>query len=180
MSKEQKAKQFAIEAHNRTGCTYHDGLVEIHLTDVNNILLKFLRGPEVKAETYYSEHEIETMLCATWLHDVIEDCRVSYNDLHEKFGYWVAEVVYSVTDELGKNRKERAEKTYPKIAKLDMAILVKLADRYANTKFSKDLGSPMYAAYVKQWPLFKEVIGAVKFPANHPITYAWTLLETLY
>lgn len=53
------------------------------------------------------------------------------------------EIVYSVTDELGANRKERKQKTLPKTAKDKKGVILKLADRIANAR-RKGTGS-MYA-----------------------------------
>ncbi len=55
-----------------------------------------------------------SIVVASALHDTLEDTELSYNDLKKAFGEEVAEIVYCVTDELGRKRKERKEKTYPK------------------------------------------------------------------
>ena len=49
------------------------------------------------------------------LHDTLEDGDLSYNDIKKAFGFIIAEIVFAVTDELGRNRDERKAKTYPKI-----------------------------------------------------------------
>ena len=91
-----------------------------HLRDVVEIL---------KSHGYAGPYII-----AGWLHDVIEDGNVSYNDIKNHFGEYVAEIVYCVTDELGRNRHERKIKTLKKTANLPPAIVVKLADRLANVQ----------------------------------------------
>lgn len=48
------------------------------------------------------------LLAAGFLHDVIEDTDASYNDVKKVTNTVVAELVYAVTDELGRNRKERS------------------------------------------------------------------------
>ncbi len=55
-----------------------------------------------------------------------------------------------MTDELGRNRKERKEKTLPKIAALYDAIVVKLADRIANMRNSTKKGHKMSKMYVRK------------------------------
>ena len=74
---------------------------------------------------------IKLQICGA-LHDIIEDCDVSYNKIKDYFGEDVAEIVYCVTDELGRNRTERKAKTLSKIASNPDAVIVKLADRIAN------------------------------------------------
>tara|TARA_R110000737_G_scaffold168066_1_gene194593 strand:+ start:347 stop:967 length:621 start_codon:yes stop_codon:yes gene_type:complete len=74
----------------------------------------------------------ESILMSCLLHDVIEDTMATYKDVKENFGEEVAEIVYCVTDELGRNRKERKSKTYKKIYDNPKAIVVKLCDRISN------------------------------------------------
>lgn len=71
---------------------------------------------------------------AGYLHDTLEDTNLKYRDIESYFGKDVAEMVYCVTDEIGRNRKERKEKTYPKIVSNPDAIIIKLADRIANVE----------------------------------------------
>lgn len=82
-------------------------------------------------------------IVAGYLHDVIEDAGISYNDIRVHFGVEVVEIVYCVTDELGRNREERKAKTLPKTASNNDAIIVKLADRIANIEHGGKVG--MYA-----------------------------------
>lgn len=100
-------------------------------------------------------------------HDSIEDARVTYNNLIDiintnEFGNYkaakmVADIVYCVTDEKGKNRKERKnDKYYQELKENKLAVYVKLSDLAANTLFSKLSGSSMYAKYKKEWPNFKK------------------------
>lgn len=75
----------------------------------------------------------EELEAAAWLHDVLEDTPVSESYLREFFGAGVADLVVAVTDEPGRDRKERKTRTYPKIrAAGAKAVRLKLADRIAN------------------------------------------------
>lgn len=103
-------------------------------------------------------------------HDLIEDGRMTYNDVvslsskyykkdsrdldyDENFSYKVADVVYCVTDEKGKNREQRkSDKYYKELSENDIAIFVKLCDIAANTIFSKLTNSSMYNKYKKEFP----------------------------
>ena len=73
-----------------------------------------------------------TVLSAAWLRDTVEDQGVKTADLLENFGQDVSFLVWSVTNEPGKNRKERAAKTYPKVRATTETRVLKLADRIAN------------------------------------------------
>lgn len=129
-----KAKNFAQVAHGAQ--VYNDEVpYTVHLENVIRVLERF----------GVTDSE---MLCAGWLHDVIEDTTKSYNDIKSRFGEEVAELVYAVTSELGRNRKERNAKTYPKIKAHPRATILKLADRIANVEYGQANGgkTEMYRA----------------------------------
>jgi (p)ppGpp synthase/HD superfamily hydrolase len=89
-------------------------------------------------------------LAASFLHDVIEDTNTSYSDLKKEFDFNIAEIVYCVTDELGRTRKEKKEKTLPKIRSNPKSVILKVADRIANVEFSKKEGSNHFSMYQKE------------------------------
>jgi len=84
----------------------------------------------------------KSILMSCLLHDIIEDTEITYKDVKENFGEEVAEIVYCVTDELGRNRKERKSKTYKKIRNNPKSIVVKLCDRISN--ITESMGSENY------------------------------------
>lgn len=113
----KEARMVAVKAHSNQS---YDEIFpyEKHLDDVVDVLKRF--GFSGK------------FIVAGYLHDAIEDDGISYNDINRHFNKEVAEMVYCVTDELGRNRKEKKEKTLPKTAGNPDAIILKLADRIAN------------------------------------------------
>lgn len=134
------AKMIALYAHR--GHMYGEILpFERHLTDVTDILKEHNCGNKLEI--------------VGWLHDTIEDTNITYAKIRDVFGVDVAELVYSVTDELGRNRKERREKTYPKIIAIgEEAILVKLADRLANMTNAYKYNLSMQEMYLKEFESF--------------------------
>ena len=91
----------------------------------------------------WSEVEI-----ACWGHDLIEDTRTNYNECKENLGVFVANIIYAVTNEKGKNRAERGnDRYYEGIRQNDYAVFVKLCDRIANVQYSKLTGSKMFETY---------------------------------
>ena len=150
-----------------------------HLDAVVEVLIRF----------GYSD---PSLLAAAYLHDVLEDCNVTAEDILRELGpsgstpvlSWgqqsrdfvprAVELVKLVTNEPGKNRKERHIKTYPKIVSDPQSLVLKLADRIANLEqcwreqmagrlqiVSKDgvaqLGVPeskLMGMYRKEWPDF--------------------------
>jgi (p)ppGpp synthase/HD superfamily hydrolase len=72
---------------------------------------------------------------ASFLHDILEDTTVTYDDLINEFGSKeLADIVECVTDEPGDTRKEKKAATYPKIRSNPNAIALKLCDRISNVK----------------------------------------------
>jgi len=94
---------------------------------------------------------------ASFLHDVLEDTDATYEELVEKFGSTeLADLISCVTDEEGKNRKERKAATYPKIKGNPDAIALKLCDRIANVRACVESGNTsLLSMYQKEQPEFE-------------------------
>jgi len=113
----KEARMVSIQAHGNQ--TYDEIFpYHKHLDDVTDVLKRF--GFSGK------------YIVAGYLHDIIEDTALSYNKVKYYFGFEVAEMVFCVTDELGRDRSEKKKKTLPKTASNPDAIVIKLADRIAN------------------------------------------------
>lgn len=139
------AKDFASIVHH--GQKYGTNPYEYHLVMVDETLRTFGFG------------DVEPhLLVAAWLHDVIEDTPISYEMIKHGFGGEVADIVYAVTNEAGKNRKERNTKTYPKIRASHDGLVVKLADRIANIEFSKSTNSGLLDMYKREWQDFRAAL----------------------
>lgn len=95
-------------------------------------------------------------MLARWLHDAVEDTDMTVAQVELMFGKRVADLVYRVTNEQGKNRRERHEKTYPKILASDDAITLKLADRIANVEASIETSdNDKIGMYLKEYEGFR-------------------------
>lgn len=105
----------------------------------------------------------DAMVAAAWLHDTIEDTPTTYQDIKHLFGHLVAETVWAVTDEMGRTRHERKEKTYPKIFASPSSTLLKLADLKANIEASVKHKSKQLQMYQKEWEtLAGDYLGALE------------------
>lgn len=120
----------------------------------------------------------ETIQVACALHDVMEDGSLSYNDIKCYFGEEVADIVYAVTDELGRNRKERKSKTYSKIRQLWKAVAVKLCDRIGNMLHSAKYSPNMIKMYRKEHVAFKEALTNPDHPQEE-LKKAWDEIESI-
>lgn len=135
--------EWIIFQHSKTNHFYDTYLpYEFHLRMVVKVCQEFNHLEEK------IWHDVEL---ACWGHDLIEDCRVSYNDCKKMLGEDVAEIIYAVTNEKGKTRSERANgKYYKEMAQVPGAVFVKLCDRIANVQYSKMTKSPMFEMYKKE------------------------------
>lgn len=86
-------------------------------------------------------------------HDLIEDARLTYNDVKQRWGVEVADIIYACTECRGHNRDERHSKEYFNTLKENrLAVFVKLCDIMANVIFSMLTNSSMYEKYQKEYP----------------------------
>ena len=135
-----RAQFWAINKHKETNHLYDGKPYEHHLFMVYDIAQMFSH--------YIGDGDHETVYAGCWLHDTIEDCRVTYNDVKAEFDELVAEIVYALSNEKGKTRKERAnDKYYEGIRNTPYAGFIKLCDRAANIKHSRTTGSSMLQKY---------------------------------
>lgn len=106
------------------------------------------------------ERYTELVFIACYTHDLIEDCRFTYHDVRKQFGGIVAEITYAVSTEKGKTRKERAnEKYYDGIRNTQYATFVKLCDRIANVRHSKDTqGHSKFEMYKDEHKYFSDML----------------------
>ena len=120
----------------------------------------------------------ESIIIGAILHDALEDTPLSYNDIKKAFGKEVAEIVYCVTDELGRDRKEKKAKTYPKIRSNWKATVVKICDRIANLTQSKKYNKELYEMYKNEHADFCTNLISQDHPSEE-MHKAWGRLEIL-
>jgi (p)ppGpp synthase/HD superfamily hydrolase len=149
MDKVTQAKEFAIKAHADVNQKYDTMPYSYHLDLTVKSVERYIH--------LIPESEREYVLMAAWLHDTIEDARVTYNDIKKEFGEIVAEYVFALTNEKGRTRAERAnDKYYQGIVDYRYAKFVKMCDRIANVYHSFIKGSGMFIKYQKEHKNFKE------------------------
>jgi len=135
--------EWCIEQHRKTNHFYDTYLpYEFHLRMVVQVWSTW---------SHLMEREWSELEIACYGHDLIEDCRVSYNDCKSVLGEYAADIIYAVTNEKGKTRSERANKKYyDGIRNTEGATFVKLCDRIANVQYSKLTKSKMFEMYKKE------------------------------
>ncbi len=107
-----KAAEFAKEKHRGQLYDYKKDYFLAHCWQVFHVLKNVT--------------DDETILCAALLHDTLEDTETTLEELKEKFGDEIANLVHEVTNEDGENGK-----CFPRL-KSEKAIILKFADRLVN------------------------------------------------
>lgn len=136
------ALEFAGQAHKEQ--KYGQEPYRTHLEQVISVLRDY-------------DVQDEEILAAGALHDVVEDTDVQISEIEGKFGGRVARLVWAVTSEGGKNRRERNSQIYAKVRSEKGAVLLKLADRIANLRNACRRQEKKYLLmYKKEQKVFRE------------------------
>jgi (p)ppGpp synthase/HD superfamily hydrolase len=169
---------WCIKQHTDTNHFYDTYLpYEFHLRMVAGVANEYLYLiPDLN---YGDESFRESIILGAWGHDLIEDTRVSYNDVKGVLGYHAAEIIYAVSNEKGKNREERANESYYRgIRQTHGATFVKLCDRIANVQYSKMTKSRMFEMYKKENDKFERMLG--RFTDNSGLEDMFKYLNNLF
>lgn len=120
-----------------------------HLDSVRKFALEFIN-------LIPFEYEFD-ILVACQGHDLIEDARMTYNDVVILTNKFTADIIYSCTELRGRTRSERHGEEYIDGLKDNKyGLFVKLCDLMANISFSLATNSKMYYKYQKEFVHFKK------------------------
>lgn len=159
----------SIRAHKAVNHKYDGHSYTYHLKSAVNVGFDFLYLIPKKDQ--------DNVIAGIWEHDSIEDANLTYNDLIKVTNEIVANIAYACSNEKGKTRDERANaKYYTGIRETEYATFVKLCDRIANVKYSKENKSRMFDVYKKEYQHFKESLYVKKNDRYMPM---WIYLEDL-
>lgn len=143
------ARAFALQAHQ--GQRYGEFPFVVHLEDV--------------AERASACGLDVNVITAAYLHDVLEDTKVTYVELVQEFGPHIARLVEAVTNKPGKNRAARHAATYPALRDNPSALALKLCDRLANTQACLELAerhdhrsTSLLKMYAKEYDAFRALL----------------------
>jgi len=141
MNLEQRAREFATIAHA--------GQLRKYTGE------PYINHPAAVVELIRSVPHTEEMLAAAWLHDVVEDCGVTYGDLRDQgFDQWTCQLVCWLTDVSRPQDGNRARRK-----NLDLlhtmeappeAKTVKLADLIDNTSSIVKYDPDFAKVYLKE------------------------------
>lgn len=149
---EKEALEFAREAHDEQRRKYADEL--------------YIEHPKRVAEMVRTVSHTPEMICAAYLHDVVEDTSVSLQDVKRKFGGKIGRLVEELTNEYvklkypGMNRRWRKEKEAARQQNISVeAKTIRLADIIDNTP-SISQNDPTFAR--RYIPEMEELVEAVR------------------
>lgn len=153
-----------INKHKETNHMYDNYLpYEFHLRMVVKFAKKFMSLVIHKDFLHTGNPDYIVIILASYGHDLIEDTRTNYNEVRENLGFETANIIYALTNEKGRNRKERAnDKYYKGIRETEYAAFVKLCDRIANVEYSKITNSSMFEMYKEENDSFMQKLGYIK------------------
>lgn len=124
---QEKALEFARKAHEGQQRKYTEE--------------PYIEHPKRVAAIVETVPHTEEMICAAYLHDVVEDTPISHEEIQKSFGPKVAKLVHELSDEYMKeaypdlNRKERKKRETARQAEMSTeAKTIKLADVIDNTR----------------------------------------------
>lgn len=157
-------------------CNQKYGPVEFNIP--YSFHLKMVENQYRKFHHLLNINERMLVLAACHGHDLIEDARMTYNDIINISCVEIAEIIYCCTESTGRNRKERHdEEFYKRLTSNELAIFVKTCDIIANVKFSLLENSRMFDKYKKEFPFYKGIIMSTTHRFNEMLVYLEKLLE---
>lgn len=153
----QKAVVFGVSAHINRNLRYGKKPYFVHLSIAYTFAKKY---GFILERLGFTDEQILSVFQAIWLHDTIEDCAITYNDVLKNFNKDVAEIVFLLSNNRGRTREERADENYYNEMSEEVgAVFGKLCDRLANVSYSSNSGSDMYHRYGKENKHFTESLG---------------------
>lgn len=137
-AKVEKAREYAIHHHGEQ--MFGEQPYYYHLDMVHAIVVKFGLGEEYEIGAY--------------LHDLLEDTAITKEELAQKFGEEMADMVFCVSG-FGSNRQEKQKDIHNKLQTNIKSVNLKMCDRLANLITSKLNKPKLFQRYCKEHELFE-------------------------
>ena len=156
----QKALAFAAHAHRNQVRKYTGEPYIYHPIDVATTVYEAFQaeGTEVP----------EFMLCAALLHDVVEDCEVTFTELRREFNEEVAACVMFLTDLVTKEQGNRDTRKFMEATRIGYAPVaaqtVKLADLISNSRSIFEHDPDFAVVYLREK---ERVLNAISMSFNN-------------
>lgn len=173
----QKAKDYAIKCHKDVNHFYDRAWPYAHhLQMAVDVFYECTKANVIM----WNPVQEKIIVSAIWGHDLIEDTRQNYNDVKQVLGLEIADIIYAVSEEKGRNREERQnDKYYDGIYNTKYATIVKLCDRIANTQYSVDSKSNMIKKYKQEYPKFRQKLYSKVWESDWVYEEFWNRLDKI-
>jgi guanosine-3',5'-bis(diphosphate) 3'-pyrophosphohydrolase len=146
-----KAMRFAMEAHKNQKRKYTGDPYFLHLAEVAGMVA-----------TIYSNYpgiQNDHPVAVAWLHDVLEDCEVTMNDLMSHFPVPIAFGVSALSDLEEGNRETRKRLSRERLSKQPKWIQdIKVCDLISNTSSIVQRDPEFAKVYLREKELLLEVL----------------------
>jgi len=133
-----KAYHYAYEKHGDTLDDIGKNYFKAHVCRVVSILYKVTDNDDI--------------LAAAYLHDVVEDCGVTYEELVKEFGKTIADLVMEVTHD---GKKDNYGRYFPRLKTRD-GVLIKFADRLSNLSRMEAWDDKRQKQYVRKSKFWRD------------------------
>jgi (p)ppGpp synthase/HD superfamily hydrolase len=169
----EKAMSFAVNAHREANHFYDGFRYEVHLELVfavgckyvhlvlNDVQAEFLGEPTLPLYGIKPEEGVKYALAGLWTHDLIDDARITYNQITKKLNPQIAEFTFALSNNKGRTPEEREnEAYYHLIRNTPYAVFGKLSDRIANARYGLDQGGKgkQFLRYKQNYNKFKDAL----------------------
>ena len=101
------------------------------------------------------------IVIAAVLHDLLEDTDTKKEEITEKFGKEVADIVEAVSYDFGVNKDADYKKSFDKMADFKEALIVKSADLLENIKYFQFAPGEEKSELIKKWNYFLKIAGKI-------------------
>lgn len=162
------ARKYANTHHNKIGQTYDGKEYDFHLNEVALVMRREKHHLPKSVLVIDAEAYKAIMADVSYLHDLIEDTKVSYEDILLWFGEEAADIVSIVSDpkDPALSRKEKKAFMNERFSKLDEtkfvewgALVLKAIDRMVNMRYSLLTGNKnMIKMYYKEQLEFRKAV----------------------
>lgn len=167
----------SIEAFNFANNAHKDQIYDRNNKDIQYITHLMMVVSVLWRFGITEEHIVTT----AYLHDILNNTDSSYDDIKNIFGEDIAEYVYAVSDEFGRNRQECLEKTLPKIRGRIVPTIIRLADYIANLEYAMATGNLKIArAYRNEYEYFKNSIDVIDSFTDKEMDILTNMWSALY
>ncbi len=149
----ERAKKYAIRKHINTNYSFNGEPYEVYLQMIYDVAEKYKHL--IKEDG--TKNTMNIIYSSCWLYGLMEYCRTPYHEIKSVFGSDIADIVYALTPNKWKSRKDRFNHRYYKeIRETLHADYVKLCITIADVKYYNKNNKGFFNNFRKGYKYFKQ------------------------